>query len=209
LGRALRVTPRIAWFILLRVRAALATCTFVKLSGTVEVDETYVGGQAKFMHSDARARKIHGTGGTDKAIDQGAKCRDSGRVHATFVEGTDAATLQGNIREWVEPGSAVFTDQQRAYIGLDSDYAHKTIDHSREYVSGIVHTNGIENFWSLFKRAFKGAQTHADRAHLHRYVTEHTFSYNNRESTNLEGLCRAFAGTAGRRLAWAQLTDHV
>jgi len=207
LGRALGVTQKTAWFMLHRIRDAMETGSFARLSGIVEVDETYVGGLAKFMHKDARS-KLTGTGGTDKAIVQGARHREAGQVRATVVEATDAATLQGTVRSWVEPGSAVFTDQHVSYRGLEVDYAHKTVDHSREYVSGIVHTNGIENFWSLLKRALKGTQTHVDRAHLDRYVTERTFSYNHRDDSDLTRLRVAIAGANGHRLTWAQLTDH-
>jgi transposase-like protein len=207
LGRALGVTQKTAWFMLHRIRDAMATGSFARVSGIVEVDETYVGGLGKFMHKDARS-KLTGTGGTDKAIVQGARHREAGQVRATVVEATDAATLQGTVRSWVEPGSAVFTDQHVSYRGLEVDYAHKTVDHSREYVSGIVHTNGIENFWSLLKRALKGTQTHVDRVHLDRYVTERTFAYNHRDDSDLTRLRAAIAGAGGRRLTWARLTDH-
>jgi transposase-like protein len=207
LGRALGVTQKTAWFMLHRIRDAMETGSFVRLSGTVEVDETYVGGLGKFMHKDRRA-KLHGTGGVDKAIVQGTRNRDAGRVQAQIVHATDAATLQGTVRSWVEPGSSVFTDQHVSYRGLDDDYSHKTVDHSREYVSGIVHTNGIENFWSLLKRAIKGTQVHVDPAHLGRYVTERTFAYNHREDTDLTRLRVAMAGADGHRLTWEQLTDH-
>jgi len=208
LGRALGVTQKTAWFMLHRIRDAMETGTFIRLSGTVEVDETYVGGLGKFMHKNKRA-KLHGTGGVDKAIVQGARHRDAGRVQATVVEATDTATLQGTVRSWVEPGSAVFTDAASAYRGLDDYYAHKIVDHGRrEYVSGIVHTNGIENFWSLLKRAIKGTQVHVDRAHLGRYVTERTFAYNYRNESDLTRLRVAMTGADGRRLTWATLTDH-
>jgi transposase-like protein len=208
LGRALNVTQKTAWFMLHRIRDAMVTRSFDRMNGIVEVDETYVGGLSKNMHKSARERKLSGTGGIDKTIVQGARSREVGTVRADIIPGTDRETVQSNVRGWVEPGSAVFTDEARGYVGLDDDYAHKTINHSREYVSGIVHTNGIENFWSLLKRSIKGTQVHVNPEHLFRYVNERTFAYNYRTDTDLARMRHAIAGIDGRRLTWAKLTDH-
>jgi transposase-like protein len=209
LGRALHVTQKTAWFMLHRIRDAMATGTFQRMSGITEVDDTFIGGLAKNMHRSVRARKITGTGGVDKMIVQGARNRDTNHVDARVITGVDADTLQANIYEWVEPGSALFTDKHSSYRGLEHDFAHKQVDHSRgEYVSGIVHTNGIENFWSLLKRGIKGSQVNVSREHLHRYVTERMFAYNNRETDDLGRMRLAVAGVDGHRLTWAQLTDH-
>jgi len=208
LGRALNVTQRTAWFMLHRIRDAMEARSLAKMTGTVEVDETYVGGLAKNMHMSAR-RHLTGTGGSDKTIVQGARNRDSATVRATVIDGTDAKTMQEAVYTWVEGGSAVFTDQHQSYRGLEVAYAHKTVDHSREYVSGIVHTNGIENFWSILKRSIKGSQIHVDPIHLHRYVTERTFAYNFREDTDLSRMCLAVSGADGRRLTWKELTTHA
>jgi len=108
----------------------------------------------------------------------------------------------------VEHGSAVYTDEARAYQGLDRYFAHKSVNHSREYVSGDVHTNTVENFWSQLKRALKGTQIHVDEVHLHRYVAERAFAYNHRTASDLTRMRLAMAGTPGRRLTWERLTDH-
>lgn len=208
LARSLGVTQKTAWFVLHRIRDAMATGTFQRMSGITEVDDTFIGGLAKNMHHTVRRQRITGTGGVDKMVVQGARNRDSGTVTAAVIDGTDRESVQENIYEWVEPGSALFTDTHKSYQGLDQDFAVKMVNHGKgEYVSGIVHTNGIENFWSLLKRGIKGTQIHVDRAHLHRYVNERTFAYNNRHVGDL-GRVRSVLGNVSGRLTWAQLTDH-
>jgi transposase-like protein len=208
LARALGVTQKSSWFMLHRIRHAMAQGSFEKLDGTVEVDETYIGGQGKFMHKHTKPRRIHGTGGMDKVAVHGALQR-GGPLTAGVVAATDRKTLQDNVRAWVESGATVYTDQAQAYVGLDADFAHKSVDHSKEYVSGDVHTNGIENFWNLYKRAWKGTYTHNAREHTMRYVDERTFSFNNRETDDLGRMQAATAGVSGRRLTWDELTEKV
>lgn len=204
LARSLGVTQKSAWFMLHRIRDAMATGTFQKMSGITEVDDTFIGGLAKNMHQKVRRQRIHGTGGIDKMIVQGARKRDTGTVTAAVIDGTDTDSIQENIYEWVETGSALFTDTHKAYEGLDACFALKQVNHSKgEYVSGIVHTNGIENFWSLLKRSIKGSQIHVHPFHLQRYVVE-TFAYNERGSDDLGRIRAAMTGVSGRRLTWAE-----
>ena len=200
LGRALGVTQKTAWFMNHRIRLAMASGTFQKLSGTVETDETYIGGLAKNMHVANRKRKIHGTGYTDKVAIHGALER-GGPVVATVVESVSAKTIQASIRAWVESGATVYTDQARANIGLGTIYDHKSVNHGTgEYVSGDVHTNGIENFWALYKRAWKGTYTHNAPKHSTRYVDERTFSFDNRELNDLERMVAVTSAVTGKRL---------
>jgi transposase-like protein len=200
LGRALGVTQKTAWFMNHRIRLAMASGTFQKLSGTVETDETYIGGLAKNMHVANRKRKIHGTGYTDKVAIHGALER-GGPVVATVVESVSARTIQASIRAWVESGATLYTDQARAYIGLGTIYDHKSVNHGTgEYVSGDVHTNGIENFWALYKRAWKGTYTHNAPKHSTRYVDERTFSFDNRELNDLERMVAVTSAVTGKRL---------
>jgi transposase-like protein len=207
LGRALKVTQKTAWFMLHRIRDAMATGTFERMSGTTEVDDTFIGGLAKNMHWKVRKQKITGTGGKNKMIVQGARNRDTNRVVASVITGTDTATIQANIYDWVELGSNLFLDTAAAYKGLDAHFVVKQVNHSRgEYVAGDVHTNGIENFWSLLKRAIKGTQIHVSPEHLQRYVNERTFAYNNRSTDDLGRMRVVTAGANGRRLTWAELT---
>jgi len=205
LGRSLGVTQKTAWFMNHRIRLAMASGTFQKLSGTVETDETYIGGLARNMHAVDRKRKIHGTGGTDKVAIHGALER-GGPVVATVIDSVSAKTLQASIRTWVESGATVYTDQLAAYVGLNRDYDHFSVNHGTgEYVSGDVHTNGIENFWSLYKRAWKGTYTHNARKHTTRYVDERAFSFNNREMNDLERMVAVTSSVTGKRVTYAEL----
>jgi transposase-like protein len=127
---------------------------FSHLSGQVEADETYIGGKTRNMHKDRRAEKITGTGGKDKTAVMGILER-GGKVRTKVVDNTKKRTLQSEIREHVLAGSALFTDALKSYEGL-SEFQHEVIDHAVEYVRGEVHTNGLENFWSLLKRSLGG-----------------------------------------------------
>jgi transposase-like protein len=152
-----------------------ASGTFQKLSGTIETDETYIGGLAKNMHKSTKARRVHGTGGKDKVAIHGALER-GGSIVAAKVDRVSSKELQGSIRNWVETGSTVYTDQSNAYTGMDIWFDHKFVTHATgEYVRGDVSTNGIENFWNLYKRAWKGTYTHNLPKHTDRYIAERTF----------------------------------
>ncbi len=207
LGRALGVTQKTAWFMNHRIRLAMETGTFEKLSNVVEVDETYVGGLAKNMHKVERDAKIHGTGGSDKLPIQGALQR-GGKVIAEVIPDATSEVLQGNVAEWLKPDATVYTDGATAYKGLP--FEHETVAHSvGEYVRGNVHTNGIENFWTLFKRAWKGTYTHMNDEHAHRYLAERVFSFNNRELTDLERMESVVAQVSGRGITYDKLKSKV
>jgi transposase-like protein len=205
LGRALGVTQKTAWFMNHRIRLAMASGTFRKLSGTVETDETYVGGLAKNMHVADRKRKIHGTGGKDKVAVHGALER-GGPVVAAVVERVTVTSLEASIRDWVECGATLYTDQSHFYRGLGARYDHKSVNHGTgEYVNGDVHTNGIENFWALYKRAWKGTYTHSAPKHTNRYIAERTFSFNNRDLNDLQRMVAVTSAVAGKRLTYSEL----
>src|ERR1017187_3711131 len=158
LHRAIGVTQKTAWFMLHRIRLAMQnTKTGGKLGGEVEVDETYIGGKARNMHKSRKARALEGRGGgkTGKVGVQGMLQR-GGKVVATVIEDAKYATLVPNVWENVEKGSRVITDEATGYLGLQADYTHDTINHLESYVNGDIHTNGIENFWSLLKRGLNG-----------------------------------------------------
>jgi len=129
MARSLGITQKSAWFLLHRVRLAMQTGTFEKLDGEIEVDETFIGGNARNMHKNVRARRITGTGGKDKAIVAGVLQR-GGEMRAAVVPNTRRSTLQAGVREHVEMGSAVYSDAWVGYSGLDSEYAHKVVDHA-------------------------------------------------------------------------------
>jgi transposase-like protein len=170
LGRSIGITQKSAWFILHRVRLAMQSGTFAKLSGHVEVDETYIGGKAKNMHKGNRARVIHGTGGMGKVAVQGLLARHGKDGHsvvrASVVPNVRKTALQANVRQHVRRGAHVYTDELLSYDGLQSDYVHQVINHAERYVDGQVHTNGMENFWSLLKRAIKGTYVSIEPFHL-------------------------------------------
>jgi len=205
LGRSLGVTQKTAWFMNHRIRLAMASGTFQKLSGTVETDETYVGGLAKNMSAADRKRKITGSGSVDKVAIHGAVER-GGEVRAAMVERVSQRALVTSVLNWVEYGATIYTDQSIMYNSLGLDYTHKSVNHGTgEYVRGDVHTNSIESFWNLYKRAWKGTYTHNLPKNTDRYVAERTFSFNNRELTDYERMVNVTASVAGKRLTYAEL----
>lgn len=208
-ARALGVTQKTAWFMLHRLRLATQTGTFEKLGGTVEADETYIGGLARNMHRDKRGKKIKGTGGSGKAIVMGMLERGTiakhSKVHTKVLPDTSRLSLHGEIRTHVEPGTTLFTDAWAAYRGLQSEYAHQVVDHAVEYVRGNVHTNTIENFWSLLKRGIKGTYVSVEPFHLFRYLDEQSFRFNNRKANDADRFAIALASVSGRRLTYRQL----
>jgi transposase-like protein len=205
LGRALGLTQKSAWFLLHRIRLAMQTGSFDKMSGTVEVDETFIGGLARNMHVTARRAKITGTGGTDKTMVVGVLERD-GRVRVSVKADRSAATLQGFVRANVEEGSDIYTDALGAYVGLDGDYTHEVVDHAKEYVNRHVSTNGVENFWCLLKRSLKGTYVSVEPFHLFRYLDERAFSLNERKSTDLGRFTLVLRMVTGKRLTYDELT---
>lgn len=205
--RSIGVTQKTAWFMLHRIREAMQTGTFVKLSGNVEVDETFVGGKAKNMHKSKRERIIKGRGSVGKTAVMGLLER-KGRVHAKVVERVDRETLHQEVKANVETGSNLFTDEWRSYQGLNDAYTHKVINHSIEYVRDNVHTNGIENFWSLLKRTIKGTYVSVEPLHLERYLAEQTFRFNERKGKDKDRFLKMVGSVSGKRLTYKELTGN-
>ncbi len=204
--RAIGVTQKTAWFMDHRIRLALRMGSFEKLSGEVEADETFVGGLARNMHKDKRERRITGTGGKDKVPVVGLLQR-GGRVRAEVVPNRKKKTLHGIVRGYVANGSALYTDDLDSYEGLESSYRHQVVNHAIEYVRGRVHTNGLENFWSLLKRGIKGTYISVEPFHLDRYLDEQMFRYNNRLDMNDgDRFDLAVRQIVGKRLTYAELT---
>jgi len=208
LHRALGITQKSAWFMLHRIRLAMQAGTFDKLSGHVEVDETYVGGKVKNMHKGKIAdREKQGRGAVGKAIVVGLLERN-GQVRTKVVKKAKKKNLHNLIRENVEQGTNLYTDAFKSYDGLTAEYIHETIDHATEYVRGNVHTNGIENFWSLFKRALRGTYVNCDTEHLFRYLDEQTFRFNNRKTTDSVRFALVVHMVTGKRITYDQLTAN-
>lgn len=213
LHRALGITQKSAWFVLHRIRLAMQTGSFTKLKGEVEVDETFIGGKARNMHADKRAEKIHGRGACGKAIVIGVLER-GGEVRTKVIPNTRKKTVQAEVRQHVEPGSLVCTDALASYEGLDAEYVHEAVDHAKEYVRGNVHTNGLENYWSLLKRCIRGTYVSVEPFHLFRYLDEEAFRFNERKNaddepkTDGERFLLVTGAVAGKRLTYKKLTGH-
>jgi len=208
LARDLKVTQKSAWFMLHRIRLAMQSGTFEKLSGEVEADETFIGGKARNMHVAQRKRRITGTGTKDKTAVMGILER-GGKVRTVVVPNRRRSALQGEIRKHVEAGAALYTDALLSYNGLEGDYAHQVVDHAVQYVDGRVHTNGLENFWSLLKRSISGTCISVEPFHLFRYLDEQSFRYNERKSTDAERFVTAMKQIVGKRLTFDELTGKA
>jgi transposase-like protein len=205
LGKHLGVMQKTAWFMLHRIRLAMQTGTFRKLAGEVEVDETFIGGAARNMHKGKRS-KYWKTGHDGKVAVQGLLERHGGEVRLMITDGTRRHQLMPNVKDHVEDGSMVYTDAHSSYIGLDSQYVHKVINHAHQYVNGHIHTNGIENFWALLKRSLKGTYVSVEPFHLFRYLDEQSFRFNTRKATDRDRFIQAAMAITGKRLTFDELT---
>lgn len=204
IARSIGITQKSAWFMAHRLRFALHHGSFDKLTGEVEVDETFIGGKARNMHVAQRKRRITGTGGKDKTAVMGILER-GGKVRTVVVENRKKKALQAEVHAHVEAGSALYTDALLSYEGLAGKYAHQVIDHAVKYVDGQVHTNGLENYWSLLKRGIAGTYVSVEPFHLFRYLDEQAFRYNNRKDLNdFDRFQIAASQIVGKRLTWKQ-----
>jgi len=216
--RTIGVTQKTAWFMLHRLRTILEReDDGTKLGGTsggeVEVDETFVGGKSRNMHRDKRARyaALGAIGGvTGKTAVQGILDRNQRKVRAEVVPDVKRETLQNAVLKNVKYGTAVYTDDAVAYDKLKWRYIHDVVNHANEYVKGRVHTNGLENFWSLLKRNLRGTYVAVEPFHLDRYVDEQVFRYNNRGSrnekiTDADRFSMAVSLLPGHRLTYSDL----
>lgn len=210
--RGIGITQKSAWFLLHRIRLAMQEGSFEKMKGTVEVDETFVGGKAKNMHKERRKLLIQGRGAVGKAIVMGIlergdkKAGKASRVTAAVVPNRTAEILQGQIRVSVETGSNVMSDEWTGYEGLGTDYVHSVINHSVKYAEGIINTNSAENFWTLFKRCINGTYVSVECDHLTRYLDEETFRFNERKGKDKDRFVKAAQGIVGRRVTYKELT---
>jgi transposase-like protein len=218
--RALGVTQKTAWFMLQRIRLALERDNKHKLGGSsggpVEVDETFVGPNLRKMHRSRRLKLQAGECAQTKAIVMGMLDRDLRQVRAKVIPNIKREVLQQEIIEEIERGSTVYTDQASPYdrLGTVQEYVHETVNHMQEYVRGEVHTQGIDNFWSLLKRGLRGTYVAVEPFHLDRYVTEQIFRYNNRATkdnplTDSDRFLLALSQVAGKRLTYAGLTGKA
>jgi transposase-like protein len=215
LSRALGVTQKTAWFMLHRIRLAMESKSFHKIGGyeggPVEVDETFIGGKFKNMHIQKREKATK----DNKAIVMGMLERNTRQVRAKVIPNVRRDVLQAEILNQVAPGSVVYTDQHQGYASLEEQaFIHGTVNHLNEYVRGNIHTQGIENFWSLLKRTLSGTYVAVEPFHLDAYVAEQAFRYNNRATkgnplTDADRFTLAVSQIAGKRLTYAELTGKV
>jgi transposase-like protein len=210
LGRALNVTQKTAWFMLHRIRLVMQQGTFEKLAGTIEADETFIGGLEKNKHKGKKLNR--GRGGVGKAIVMGLleRAPESGsKVKVALVPDTSKDTLQTRIRDSVAVGSVVHTDAHAGYHGLGAAYAHAFVDHAVEYVRDtVVHTNSLENYWSLLKRTLRGTYVSCDVEHLPKYLDEQTFRFNHRKDNDAGRFETAIGSVNGKRLTYKKLTER-
>jgi transposase-like protein len=181
LAKQVGVTQKTAWFVDHRLRSAMKQ-NKGQLFGTIEADETYIGGKVKNMHKNKRSAAI-GTGGKGKAIVAGIRSRD-GEVRATVINAVESSTLHPFIKANVQAGATLYTDEHRAYSNLGYAYVRDFIRHGlKEFSKGDCNTNGIESFWALFKRGYHGVYHQMSKKHLQRYVNEFTFRLNRKAQT--------------------------
>jgi transposase-like protein len=211
IARTIGVTQKSAWFMLHRIRLAMQQGSIMKLGGSgspVQVDETFIGGKARNMHKIKRA-KLDKIGNGNKVIVAGMLEGD-GKVKTQVIENRSMRTLQTLVKEHIEAGATLHTDDFYGYWGLYKDYIHEIVNHAETYVSGKVHTNGIENFWSLVKRGLHGTYISVEPFHLFRYLDEQSFRFNNRKDgkiqiTDRERFDIALSGVAGKRITYQHL----
>lgn len=212
--RALGITQKSAWFMLHRIRLAMQNNSFVKMGGRggeVEVDETFIGGAARFMHRDKHRRRITETGTKDKTPVFGMLERD-GELRVTVIPNRKRKAIHEEILSNVEQGTQVYSDNLMSYDGLAyKGFAHKVVDHAERYVDGRVHTNGLENFWSLLKRGLKGTYVSVEPFHLFRYIDEQVFRFNNRKKpmNDFARFERVASHIIGKRLTYAEVTGKA
>lgn len=202
--RAIGVTQKTAWFMLHRIRLAMQTKSFEKLSGEVEADETYIGGKLSNKKGARRLACAKGRGAVGKAVVMGLLER-KGEVRTKVVKDAKRTTLHPEVRANVAPGSHLYTDFLASYTGLEQEYIHETINHAEAYVRGNVHTNSLENYWSLLKRCIRGTYVSVEPFHLFRYLDEEDFRFNHRKN-NDAGRFQLIAGNVvGKRLTYKAL----
>ena len=214
IARSLGVTQKTAWFMLHRIRLAMEADGDGKFSGTVEADETYIGGKARFMHKSKREAIIKGRGGIGKVavmglLERGKSEDETSRVRAQIIADTSRRTIPPEVRKAVEAGSQLYTDALYSYNELNAEYVHEVIDHAEAYVKGQVHTNGLENFWSLLKRAIRGTYVSVESFHLFRYLDEEAFRFNERSTDDAGRFGEVLGGISGKRLTYKRLIGQA
>ena len=209
LARSLGVCQKTAWFMLHRIRHAMQAGTFEKMKGTVEADETYIGGTERNKHEHKKLKAGRGTVG--KVAVQAFLERSDGerpsRARTKMLPETSGLVMKSNVREHVLPGSNLYTDGALQYKGLSSEFVHQFVDHAIQYVCGTVHTNSLENYFSLLKRCLRGTYVAVEPYHLHRYCDEESFRFNERKDDDAGRFVKILQMVSGKRLTYDTLTS--
>ncbi len=213
LHRSLGITQKSAWFVAHRLRKAIQQGTIVNLGdgAIVEVDESWIGGEARGIVKQAKkaGKKFNPKSGKSIVLgmlERGGGKRAASRVVTEIVPSVNRGELIPRVRKYVLKGATIHTDQHGGYYELREDFTHKVVNHTLAYVHENVHTNGIENFWCLLKRTIRGTYVHCEPFHLARYLDEQTYRFNERREDDQGRFLRAMRGVAGRRLTWQELT---
>src|SRR5437762_12772014 len=207
--RDIGVTQKSAWFMLHRIRLAMQGDVVDTFGGEVEVDETYIGGLSRNMH---KSKKVHGrTGGAGKNAVFGLLERSTekgkSKVRAQVIPEAWKDEALEIIRATVEKGSSIYSDEHGTYRFLGSEgFQHAFVRHAETYVDGMVHTNGIENFWSLLKRGIKGTYVSVEPFHMFRYLDEQAFRFNERFGNDGDRFKTVIGQIINKRLTFDQLT---
>jgi transposase-like protein len=214
MARDLGVMQKTAWFMEHRIRLAMQSGSFLKkMNGQIEVDETFIGGKARNMHRSTLAKRVAefatpltGRNQTTGKVAVMGLLERHGEVRTMVVPNTKRKSLHGEVSKHVEAGSTVYSDALRSYRRLEDEYIHNVINHAETYVRGNVHTNGIENFWSLLKRTLGGTYISVEPFHLFRYLDEQSFRFNNRKGNDSERFQKVMEQVTGKRVTLAELT---
>jgi transposase-like protein len=211
IARSLGICQKSAWFLLHRIRHVMSTGSMDAFVGEIEVDETFIGGLEKNKHSDKKLKAGRGSVGKDIVmgiLERATNGQPASQIRTKVFPDTGRETLHAEIKASVAKGSTVYTDAHRGYRGMPDGWEHQWVDHAVSYVEGNVHTNGCENFWSLFDRMLHGTYTHIDPQHLQAYADEMCYRFNNRKGVDGERFAVVAASTPGKRLTFKQLTER-
>ena len=205
MARSLGVTQKTAWFMDHRLRLAMRTESFNRpFDGEVEADETFIGGKERNKHASQRSKEARGPKG--KAVVMGMLERETGEFRATVVPSTRKQHLLPVVAGNVKAGATIYTDAHHSYHDLKDAYKHGVVDHATKYVDGRISTNGVENFWSLFKRGLTGIYHSVEVEHLDRYIDEFTYRFNTRKLTDSQRFEASLPRVSGKRLTYVGLT---